>query len=368
MFQKPDELICEVSLLGTGGGYGESIVIHLGENNWMVVDSCINPESKRSIPLEYLEQKGVNVKKEVKLIVCTHWHDDHVRGISELLSVCETAKFCMADTTDREKFMLLLRIDFEKSKSQPRESSMREIKNCFEILMARNQPATVAFQDRLLLKLQVNALDAAIYSLSPSDLVKQEFNSELSVLINEFGPSRKIINRTPNEKCVVLYINVNGHGILLGADMEVSNDNRRGWRCILNECECLVDPCSLFKIPHHGSSNGYEERIWNELLSENVTAKLTPWNKGKGLPTKKMLNTFVSKTNKLYITSLTSYSGSQKKRSRDLSKAISRLNPTLREEKFDFGIVRCRLDYSSKLFNWDTSLFQGARQISKEML
>lgn len=32
-----------VSLIGTGGGYGESVVVQLGLNNWIVVDSCIDP-------------------------------------------------------------------------------------------------------------------------------------------------------------------------------------------------------------------------------------------------------------------------------------------------------------------------------------
>lgn len=40
-----------VSLIGTGG-YGESVVIQMGTNNWMVVDSCIDPISKESVPLQ----------------------------------------------------------------------------------------------------------------------------------------------------------------------------------------------------------------------------------------------------------------------------------------------------------------------------
>jgi len=31
--------IAEVTLLGTGGGYGESIVLHIGDNEWILVDS-----------------------------------------------------------------------------------------------------------------------------------------------------------------------------------------------------------------------------------------------------------------------------------------------------------------------------------------
>lgn len=52
--QLPQNTQLEISLIGTGGGYGESVVIHLGYNNWIVVDSCIDPFTKRSIPLDYL--------------------------------------------------------------------------------------------------------------------------------------------------------------------------------------------------------------------------------------------------------------------------------------------------------------------------
>jgi len=34
----------EVTLFGPG--YGEAIAVHLGEGAWLLVDSCIDPESK----------------------------------------------------------------------------------------------------------------------------------------------------------------------------------------------------------------------------------------------------------------------------------------------------------------------------------
>lgn len=45
-----DEL--EVSVFGPG--YGEAIVIHLGENEWILIDSCIEPESKEPAAIHYL--------------------------------------------------------------------------------------------------------------------------------------------------------------------------------------------------------------------------------------------------------------------------------------------------------------------------
>lgn len=85
----------EVYLIGTGN-YGESVVLNLGMNNWIVVDSCIDPTSKEVLPLSFLKSKGVDIENDVKLIVCTHWHDDHIKGISKILEACKSSAFSMA--------------------------------------------------------------------------------------------------------------------------------------------------------------------------------------------------------------------------------------------------------------------------------
>ena len=87
----PDENEFEVVLLGPG--YGESIVLHIGYGAWVIVDSCINHEGKPRA-LEYLESIGVNPAQGVDLIVATHWHDDHIRGMAKLVEVCSKANFC----------------------------------------------------------------------------------------------------------------------------------------------------------------------------------------------------------------------------------------------------------------------------------
>ena len=67
---------------------------------------------------------------------------------------------------------------------------------------------------------------------------------------------------------------------ILGADLEVVLDNAdEGWINILEKNQVIDKGASLFKIPHHGSKNGYHERIWNEILLSNPVSKLTPWNK-----------------------------------------------------------------------------------------
>lgn len=130
----------EVSLIGTGGGYGESIVVHLGNDNWIVVDSCVDPKSKASLPLEYLKSIGVNVAIDVKAIICTHWHDDHILGISELLSECKNSEFCMARATDKKKFLILVGLDHHKVKNESSASSTKELSRCIEIIEKRPFP------------------------------------------------------------------------------------------------------------------------------------------------------------------------------------------------------------------------------------
>lgn len=364
----PQSDIFEVALIGTGGGYGESVVVHLGDNNWIVIDSCIDPHTKTCLPLEYLKSINVDIANDVKLIICSHWHDDHILGISELLSECTSSKFCMARTTDTRKFLQLVGLDYYKSKSEPSASSTAEIAKCIKIIDNRNISITTAEQDRLLLNTKTNKINSKVYALSPSDFIINEFDKEISSLITNYGTSnRKITIQTPNAKSVALYIAINNHSILLGSDLEVSSDNNKGWLCILDNCQCISGKSSLFKIPHHGSLNGYHERIWNDLLHPNVTASLTPWNYNNKLPKQSMLDVFLNHTDNLFITSLDNFSNSAKKRDKSISKAINKFNSSLYEVKYKYGVIRCRLNILDDNSKWNTELFGEAKKIAPNM-
>ena len=63
-----------------GPGYGECAIIHYGHGEWIIVDSCVD-EAGHPAALNYLRQIGVDAGRSVRMIVVTHWHDDHIRGI-----------------------------------------------------------------------------------------------------------------------------------------------------------------------------------------------------------------------------------------------------------------------------------------------
>ena len=99
----PDEI--EVSVFGPG--YGEAIALHIGDGKWILVDSCIEPESKLPASLHYLRSLNVDVNSAVKLVVATHWHDDHIRGISTILSECRSAMVSFSGALRKAEFLRL---------------------------------------------------------------------------------------------------------------------------------------------------------------------------------------------------------------------------------------------------------------------
>jgi glyoxylase-like metal-dependent hydrolase (beta-lactamase superfamily II) len=97
----PQEI--EVSFFGPG--FGESVVIHAGNDEWIVIDSCIDSDSGQPAALVYFNQIGVDPSKAVRLVLATHWHDDHIGGMAELIRQCATAEFACSAAVTRNEFL-----------------------------------------------------------------------------------------------------------------------------------------------------------------------------------------------------------------------------------------------------------------------
>src|SRR5688572_10415690 len=126
-----DEL--EVSLFGAG--VGEALCVHLGFGDWMVVDSCIEATSGQPVALEYLQLIGVDPSNAVKLVVNTHLHDDHARGVAAVLRQCAAATFaCSAAATVMELLALI------HASAQRETSITKEFAAVIGILEERRAP------------------------------------------------------------------------------------------------------------------------------------------------------------------------------------------------------------------------------------
>src|SRR5215216_1434282 len=96
----PPPDVIEVSLFGPG--YGEAIAVHLGDGHWLLVDSCIDPDAKEPASAVYLDRIGVP-QDAVRQIIASHWHDDHVRGISRLAEKYSSASFFVPGVFSQEE-------------------------------------------------------------------------------------------------------------------------------------------------------------------------------------------------------------------------------------------------------------------------
>ncbi|MCY4385175.1 MAG: MBL fold metallo-hydrolase [Nitrospinae bacterium] len=126
----PDIDEFEFTLLGPG--YGESIVLHVGGGAWVLVDSCLD-EKGTPRSLRYLENMDIDPAESVELIVATHWHDDHIRGMTQMVEVCDKATFCCSSVLRDKEFLAVIGA-LEYRHLSVAGSGLREIFNVFSRL------------------------------------------------------------------------------------------------------------------------------------------------------------------------------------------------------------------------------------------
>ena len=74
-----------IQIIAFGKGVGESFLIHIGCDRYILIDSFINAETKNPVCLDYLYNVGLD-ESAIVGVVCSHWDDDHVKGMSLVLN------------------------------------------------------------------------------------------------------------------------------------------------------------------------------------------------------------------------------------------------------------------------------------------
>ena len=260
----------EVTLFGPG--YGESIVLHVGGGVWVIVDSCLGAD-RLPIALAYLKRIGLDPARSVHLIVATHWHDDHIRGVAQLVEICGQADFCCAGALCRKEFLAAVDA-LDRRHLTVVGSGVREIHRVFSRLTkTASKPAHAIANRRIFVR---NACE--IWSLSPDDEAFQNFLQSVAARIPGAGQSKqRVPTLSPNEAAVALWVDAGNFSVLLGSDLA-----RQGWKRILASAERPPGQASVFKVPHHGSEDAHEPEVWKRILVSEPFAALTPWRKGRG--------------------------------------------------------------------------------------
>ena len=350
----PGEEELELTLLGPG--YGESIAIHLGCGDWVIVDSFLDPDGTPAA-LRYLETIGVCPNEAVVLIVATHWHDDHIRGMARLLQVCPTAQFCCASALCSTEFLTAIGT-LEGNHFSASGSGLRELYRVFSYLGERETPPIHALANRVLLRRS----HCIVRSLSPSDRVFQTFLRTIGELVPRKGGNKtRLRDLSPNETSVVLWLQNRGCSVLLGADLK-----KQGWVAIVEDEARENRVASVFKVPHHGSGNANEPAVWDRMLEDQPIAILTPWKRGRGsLPAANDVQRIMRSTTNAWITN-GSAPGHTLARHEDraVEKTLRESHVRVRRLAHDGGFIRLRRSVGAD-GQWTVEPFGNACHLSE---
>ena len=341
----------EFELTLFGPGYGESIVLHVGDGVWIIVDSCID-EHGAPRALRYLEGLGLDPAQGVALIVASHWHDDHIRGMARLVDACRQAMFCCAAALCQKEFLSAV-ATLEQRHLTVVGSGARELYDVFTRLREAKAKPAYAIANRPIF----TRGGCKVWSLSPSDTAFQRFLGTIGDLVPREGQAKtRIGDLSPNDVAVALWVEVGEVAILLGSDLEGS-----GWEVILQSAERPPGRASAYKIAHHGSEDADVPGVWEGMLEPDSSAVLTPWRRGgSALPTQKDVKRILSNTANAYASARTrSVVTSPARRNRMVDRTIRESGVRLQRLAMSPGAVRLRRRIAAS-DPWQVELFGAA--------
>lgn len=356
----PSSDVIEISLIGPG--YGESIVIHVGDGEWIIVDSCIDSSSRSrdgSSAVAYLTELGVDLSVQVSHVIATHWHDDHIGGLSEVVSRCESANFCCAMALRRQEFLGFAAV-YAQADIALSASSTREIVKTLDILKERKRHPKFLLTDTLV---QKTHNDIEVFALSPSNERITNFLSRLAEKMPQLGSTRMhMSDMRPNDISVVLLINLGNDAILLGADLEETTGG--GWSAVVNHSQSIKNiKSSVYKVSHHGSKTGDSTDIWEKLLIPTPFAILTPFSRGSNpLPSKEDIVRILRHTSEAYSSARLS-STAPAKRDASVEKTIRHYGWKIRNAYPKQGHLRLRRPLANPKSDWTIELLGNATRL-----
>ena len=277
--------------------------MHLGNNDWCVIDSCIARGRIDPVAVEYLRSLQSDALARVRLVVATHWHDDHIGGMASLLAMAPDARFCCSMALQHREFLTLV---YAAPENIAGRSGVDEFAAILKELDARGQRAPIfAVENKRLLSLSGSdrSFPITLDTLSPSNPTIRLALAEIGKLIPQPGqPQRRIVNRSPNHASVVLWVSAGPVRALFGADLEQTGRVDEGWMAVVT-CHQDNVRAHAFKVPHHGSTSSDHPDVWEKLLKEDTVAVVTPFAGGSvRLPKDSDLQRLSGRTTRLYCT------------------------------------------------------------------
>jgi hypothetical protein len=255
----------EVEISVFGAGTGEAVAIHVGGGEWVLVDSCRDPDDGHPAALSYFDRIGVD-PSAIALIVASHWHDDHVDGLLECLQAAPSATFGCSVAYTGAEFATVT----EAFPEDDRGSGVQELRACFKFIEAqpklgkvRPTPKRIVEHQNVWIRppgvprVESYAPTAQAISRAEQDIVAR--------LLPDAKRRRRLGRIKPNQASVVCMARTAAGDILLGGDLEERGSGGSGWSAVIARVQDPYERADVFKVPHHGSVGADHDGQWSIL-------------------------------------------------------------------------------------------------------
>jgi hypothetical protein len=276
---------------------------------------------------------------DVRLVIATHWDDDHIRGLGDVVAACGGARVACSAALGRKDILAFV-IEQEAAKGAL-GSGLDEFRTILRTCALRSNPILWAKANLPLHPLPPGDAPTVV-ALSPSeDAFQRSMESLIEAatgLRTTLPPRRYKAPEGPNGASIATSIRNGNISLLLGADLEVSNNKETGWDAVLKYSKPTTR-ASAVKVPHHGSIGAHHERMWTELAEGDPITVLTPWMGGaKFLPNEKDLQRLCEFSSRVFLTAVPSLV--RAKKDPELDRMIRRLHGERISELRGWGHVR----------------------------
>lgn len=263
----------EISLFGPG--LGESLVIHLGHGQWMIVDSCQPGGYQSPVPLSYLHQIGLDPSECVSTVVISHFHADHIKGMDEVVQACSNAQVWLsAALCSEEAASLVMAHSLDTAITDRQMPGTREMAKILSAMAAGD----IAYRNAVESRPIYSEGGTVVTALSPSDAAINQARLDFAAALQELEKPgyKKLAKRlSPNRCAIALHVNTEAGAALLGADLEISKSSNLGWEAVLASIGRPQEKAVVYKVPHHGSETGHYEPIYQNMLENGHLSIIT---------------------------------------------------------------------------------------------
>lgn len=280
----PDSDEIEVTIFGRG--VGECCVLHLGKDNWVIVDSFNHTEksvdpitrAKTLVPVArwYLDQISVE-PEHVKTIFVTHFHKDHYVGLPALRDYYSEARLVVTRALKADLFTKLFSsaVDFDNLKVFGRE-----------IVRARTDtakdPAGMLDYWSTGMTYTYGTYGESLVRLTGLSPTRAAIDTSLTEVGRAFEAADpadlRSLLKDENLCSITIHVEVPGGAhALLCSDLP-AEPSEYGWHAVLAEPSHTHLPESrVVKVPHHGSAGADHPPMWAQLVGAKPHMMVTPY-------------------------------------------------------------------------------------------